>query len=102
MGEFRPSLPGERRGGRAKGTPNKSTALLKDAILEAAEDAHEGGMVGYLKYLAMNNTGAFASLLGKVLPLTLAGDPDAPLEHKHTGATDAERAAAVLALLGKK
>jgi hypothetical protein len=36
-------------GGRKKGTPNKTTALLKDAILEAAGNAGEDqGLVGYL------------------------------------------------------
>lgn len=67
-------------GGRKKGTPNKTTAALKDAILTAAEDVHPGGKVGYLKWLAKSNSSAFASLLGKVLPTTLAGDPENPLE----------------------
>jgi hypothetical protein len=66
--EFRPSRPGERRGGRAKGTPNRTTQTLKDAILAAADEAHPDGKVGYLKWLAVNNSTAFASLLGKVLP----------------------------------
>jgi hypothetical protein len=66
-------------GGRKKGTPNKTTAALKDAILTAAEEVNPGGKVAYLKWLAKNNSGAFASLLGKVLPTTLAGDPDNPV-----------------------
>jgi hypothetical protein len=79
---FRPSLPGERRGGRQKGTPNKSTALLKDAILLAAQKAGgdtETGLVDYLTVQAGENPGPFMSLLGKVLPMQLAGDPDAPI-----------------------
>ena len=79
---FRPSLPGERRGGRQKGTPNKSTALLKDAILLAAQKAGgdpETGLVDYLTVQASENPGPFMSLLGKVLPMQLAGDPDAPI-----------------------
>jgi hypothetical protein len=36
------------------GTPNKTTAALKDAILTAAEEALPGGKVGYLKWLAKN------------------------------------------------
>lgn len=80
MSGFRPSLPGERRGGRQKGTPNKSTALLKDAILLAAQEAGgEDGLTGYLKVQARENPGPFLSLLGKVLPLQLAGDPNAPV-----------------------
>lgn len=69
--------------GRAKGTPNKTTALLKDAILKAAEAAggegEGGGMVGYLTKQAKDNPGPFMALLGKVLPTQVAGDPDNPL-----------------------
>ena len=58
--------------GRPKGSLNKVTLALKEAILAAAEGAHEDGMVGYLKVLAVENSSAFAGLLGKVLPSTLA------------------------------
>ena len=68
------SKPGERRGGRKKGTPNKFTAELKEMILQAAEQAGgEGGTVGYLKTQATANPGPFLSLLGKVLPLQVSG-----------------------------
>lgn len=65
--------------GRVKGTPNKTTALLKDAIIRAAEAAGEdkqgkGGLVGYCTYLATEEPKAFAQLLGKVLPMQIAGD----------------------------
>lgn len=66
--------------GRPKGSPNKITADLKRAILEAAEAAGgEGGTVGYLTAQANANPAAFLTLIGKVLPTTLAGDPDNPL-----------------------
>ena len=68
--------------GRPKGTPNKTTALLKDAILQAAQEAGgEGGLVGYLTLQAVENPGPFMSLLGKVLPIqNLHGaDPDNPM-----------------------
>ncbi|GKX35271.1 MAG: hypothetical protein MnENMB40S_28890 [Rhizobiaceae bacterium MnEN-MB40S] len=55
--------------GRPKGSPNKTTALLKDAVLEAAERAGDKeGMVGYLEKQARDNPTAFLTLLGKVLP----------------------------------
>jgi hypothetical protein len=73
---------GKKTGGRKKGTPNKTTAALKDAILIAAEEALPGGKVGYLKWLAKNNSSAFAGLLGKVLPTTIAGDPANPVRHE--------------------
>jgi hypothetical protein len=68
---MRGSAPGERRGGREKGTPNKTTALLKDAILMAADGAHKDGLVGYLQEQATDNPGPFLSLLGKVLPMQI-------------------------------
>ncbi len=67
--------------GRPKGSPNKITADLKRAILEAAEAAgREGGTVGYLTTQATTNPAAFMTLLGKVLPTTIGGDPDNPLQ----------------------
>lgn len=66
--------------GRPKGSPNKTTALLKDAILKAAEQAGgKEGMVGYLKTQAEENPQSFLPLLGKVLPMQLTGDGDGPL-----------------------
>ena len=66
--------------GRPKGMPNKTTALLKDAILQAAEAAGgEGGVVGYLTLQATENPGPFMALLGKVLPTQVIGDADNPV-----------------------
>lgn len=66
--------------GRPKGSPNKATALLKDAILAAAEAAGDShGMTGYLEKQARANPVAFLSLLGKVLPMQIGGDPENPL-----------------------
>jgi hypothetical protein len=78
------SAPGEHRGGRQKGTPNKTTALLKDAILKAAEAAGGGGEDGLVNYLTTQATEtptAFMSLLGKVLPMQLVGDEENPVQH---------------------
>lgn len=73
----KPPPPGP---GRPKGSKNKTTAILKDAILMAAEGAGgKQGLVGYLQQQAKANPGPFMALLGKVLPLTLSGDPDNPL-----------------------
>src|SRR6516162_6974528 len=59
--------------GRPKGSLNKTTTQLKEAILSALEAAGgKEGSVGYLTRLAVENSSAFASLLGKVLPTTLA------------------------------
>lgn len=67
--------------GRVKGVPNKSTALLKDAILQAATRAGgKTGLVGYLTVQATANPQSFLPLLGKVLPMQLAGEGDGPLQ----------------------
>jgi hypothetical protein len=66
----------KKTGGRQKGTPNKQTALLKDAILQAAIKTGGGkdGLVRYLRERAEENPAAFMTLLGKVLPMQVAND----------------------------
>jgi hypothetical protein len=64
--------------GRPKGVPNKSNALVKDAIIQAAMAAHPEGMTGYLTDQALENPVAFMTLLGKVLPTQIEGG-DNPL-----------------------
>lgn len=63
--------------GRPKGSPNKTTALLKDSILMAAENAGnkygKDGIVSYLEVQATENPGPFMALLGKVLPMQVTG-----------------------------
>lgn len=72
------NLPGPGPG-RKKGVPNKTTAQLKEMILEALDKA---GGVNYLLDCALNEKtqGAFLSLIGKVLPMTIAGDEKNPLQ----------------------
>jgi hypothetical protein len=66
--------------GRPKGSQNKTTAILKDAILQAAQNAGEGDMVEYLTRQAQLNPGPFMSLLGKVLPMQLTGEDGGAIE----------------------
>lgn len=66
--------------GRPKGSPNKTTSLLKDAILQAATNAGEGDMVEYLTQQARLNPGPFMSLLGKVMPTQLTGEDGGAIE----------------------
>lgn len=66
--------------GRKAGVPNKTTALLKDAILRAAENAGgREGLIGYLQVQATANPGPFMALLGKVLPMQVTGEDGAAL-----------------------
>lgn len=69
---------GKRAGaGRPAGKPNKLTADLKDAIMNAFDEV--GGQ-SYLCKVAAEDPRTFCTLLGKVLPMTVAGDPDKPVK----------------------
>lgn len=63
-------------GGSRKGVPNKATKALKEMILGALDQA--GGQE-YLARQAIENPGPFMTLIGKVLPTQISGDPEAPL-----------------------
>jgi hypothetical protein len=76
MSGIRGSAPGERRGGRQKGTPNKVNADLKEMILGALSDV--GGR-DYLALRAKDTPAAFLTLVGKVLPMQLAGEGGGPV-----------------------
>ena len=71
--------------GRPKGSPNKTTALLKEAILGAAtatgsDGQGKDGLMGYCGYLAKSEPKAFAQLLGKVLPMQITGEDGGPIK----------------------
>jgi hypothetical protein len=67
--------------GKPKGATSKTTALLKDAILKAAEQAGgKEGLVGYLETQAKANPGPFMALLGKVLPMQVTGEDGRALQ----------------------
>lgn len=68
---------GNRGKGRPKGVPNKNTAALKDMILGAL--TNKGG-IEYLERQADENPVAFMTLVGKVLPMTVAGEDGGPLQ----------------------
>lgn len=78
------NLPGAGPG-RPKGSKNKTTALLKDAILQAADQAGgKDGLIGYLQVQAKANPGPFMALLGKVLPTQVTGEGGGPIETRWT------------------
>ena len=60
--------------GRKPGIPNNANGLLKDAIIQAAEEAGgKEGIVGYLTQQARKHPAAFLALIGRVLPLQVQG-----------------------------
>jgi len=93
---FKPGQSGN-PAGRRKGAVNKTTQVLKEAILIAASNVGDeiaqslldrakeegvdigsvnGGLVGYLEMAARSEMKSFLPLLGKVLPLVLKADID--------------------------
>lgn len=69
---------GEKRQNQGKRGPNKVTKELKDMILGALD---QSGGVDYLVERANDprTAAAFLGLVGKVLPMTIAGDAKNPL-----------------------
>lgn len=62
--------------GRAKGQRNRTTVMLKDAVLKAAtligqDGRGKNGLTGYLMMLATKERAVYARLLEKVLPMQL-------------------------------
>lgn len=75
--------------GRRKGVPNKLSGDLRNMILGALAGA---GGEAYLQRQAEQNPAAFLTLVGKVLPLQLTGDPDHPVQYVIRGPSPVESA----------
>ncbi len=69
--------------GRKKGIPNKQTTAAKDAIAAAAEGL--GGVQRLIEWAQedpLNERAFWASIYPKLIPVTLAGDQNAPIVHE--------------------
>lgn len=68
---------GKRPGaGRPKGVPNKINSDVKGMVLGALNS--KGGQEWLERQMDLNPV-AFLTILGKVLPTTISGDPENPL-----------------------
>ena len=69
-------------GGRTKGTPNKSTAAIKEMLLASLDQA--GGQSYFLRQAEENPT-AFMSLISKIIPSEvkkeITGADGGPIKH---------------------
>jgi hypothetical protein len=78
---------GERTVGRAKGTQNKLTVSIREAIEHAFDEL---GGAGYLVHVGRSDPRTFCALLGKLLPTKLANADGSPLLAALTELTDAQ------------
>jgi hypothetical protein len=62
--------------GRPKGAKNKTTTAVKEMVLTALSNV---GGIEYLERQAEDNPTAFMTLVGKVIPLQVAGDEENPV-----------------------
>ncbi|WP_142416433.1 hypothetical protein [Bartonella massiliensis] len=71
-------MPPKAGQGRVKGVPNKTTRILKEAVIKAAERAGSKygneGLISYLEKQAVKCPAAYLALLGKILPLQVTGE----------------------------
>ena len=67
---------GAKTGGRKKGTPNKLTANVKTALINAFEKA---GGEEYLLNVARDDPKTFCSLLGRIIPTEISGPDGNPV-----------------------
>jgi hypothetical protein len=79
--------PGERVTGRQKGTVNKLTVSIRDAIEHAFDEL---GGASYLAHVGRTDPRTFCALLGKLLPTKLANADGSPLLAALTELTDAQ------------
>jgi hypothetical protein len=78
---------GERTVGRAKGTQNKLTVSIREAIERAFDNL---GGASYLEHVGRNDPRTFCALLSKLLPTKLANADGSPLLAALTELTDAQ------------
>ena len=77
----RGSKKGERRGGRKEGTPNKLTAIARDAIAQAAEAL--GGakrLAEWAKEEPENESAFWTRIYPRLLPVQITGADDGPVK----------------------
>ena len=74
----RGSRPGERRGGRKKGTPNKFSGSVKQAVLDTFEAL---GGVKHMTSWARKHPAEFYRIAARLLPREVTGEEGAPIRH---------------------
>jgi hypothetical protein len=73
---FKPGNQVSKSKGRPKGSKNKLGLQVKAAVMAAFDQV---GGVEYLANVARDNPQVFCTLLGRIIPTEIHGDPDAPV-----------------------
>jgi hypothetical protein len=84
--------------GRRRGGQSRTSVVLKDAILYAAQCVGEDGkgldgLVGYLKQIARTDPRTYASLLARVIPLQVTSTTTQEVTYRSIDEVRAELAA---------
>lgn len=77
----RGSKPGERRGGRKQGVPNKLTSLARNVIAQVAEEL--GGatrFAAWAKESPENESAYWTRVYPRLLPVQITGPDDGPVK----------------------
>lgn len=76
-----PKKKRKKTGGRQKGTPNKTTAKIKEAMLSVYADlqAETGSENGHFRDWARDNSTDFYKMTTRLLPLQVTGEDGSPV-----------------------
>lgn len=70
----------KKTGGRKRGTPNKTTTVIKEAV--ALAFAGMGGQKNFTEWAKANPTDFYTKIATKLIPTELTSDPDQPMQMK--------------------
>ena len=88
-------MRGRKTGGRLKGTPNKMTGAVREAIEKAFDGM--GGVDALTAWAKEHPTEFYSRIWPKLLPLQIAGDADKPAAFTIQWASEANLAREILA-----
>jgi hypothetical protein len=78
---------GHKRGGRPKGVRNRFTEELKQTILDGLHNTNDEGLFGFVRDTAIETPTAGLSILGRLIPVSLAGTLDGKIVVVHRDET---------------
>lgn len=70
--------------------PNKFTGDLKEAILAGVNGSHTLGVAGFVLKLSLDTPTSAAALLGRLIPVSMAGTLDGTIIVRHIDETAAD------------